>query len=744
MAHDPDRLPTREELLEFVLDAEKPVGVRELARAFRVKGAERTELRRMLRELEAEGALDRGRGKRVAPPGALPEVAVVQVTGTAEDGGFVAVPTVWPHEGPPPQILMEEARGRAGRLARGAKVLARLARIGGGRYRGTPIRVLTEAPKRALGLVERAADRSVIQSIERGSRDTFEIGEGEAAPGDAVLIETLPGRRRGRGVARIVERIGRADDPSIFSALSLHAHEIPVEFPAAAIEQAAAARPVGLDGREDLRAIPLVTIDGEDARDFDDAVYAEPDPDAPGGWRLLVAIADVAWYVREDDALDREALNRGNSVYFPDRVVPMLPEALSNNLCSLRPREDRACLAVRLHVDADGNLTGHRFVRGLMRSAARLTYRRVQDAIDGRPDDETGPLLGPVIEPLYGAFRALDKARRRRGALELDLPERQVLLDDAGRIRAIVPRLRLDSHRLIEEFMIAANVAAAETLERANLVGMYRVHEKPDPAKAQALREFLLDFGVKIAPGQLERPKHFNDLLRRVAGDPLAALVHEMVLRTQAQADYRPENRGHFGLALDRYAHFTSPIRRYADLVVHRALITAAKLGTGGLRTIDLARFVEIGEHISMTERRAAAAEREVVDRFTAAHLASQVGEVLEGTITGVARFGLFVRLADTGADGFCPVATLPSDWYDHDAGRHLLQGRQNGLTWALGDRVRVRLVSASPLAGSLLVEALEVTESHRPAPDRVARAPARRGVRRGTPGRPKEKGRRR
>ncbi|MGH6959065.1 MAG: ribonuclease R family protein, partial [Dongiaceae bacterium] len=452
---------------------------------------------------------------------------------------------------------------------------------------------------------------------------------GGAQPGELVLAEVLHTHRLGVLQARVVERLGRFGEARTISLISIHEHDIPTEFPRDTQELAKSAAPVALGQRTDLRDVPLVTIDPEDARDHDDAVWAASDdsPSNPGGVRLLVAIADVAHYVRPGDALDREAEKRGNSVYFPDRVVPMLPEEISNSLCSLRPREERPCLAVEMVIDREGKKLRHRFMRGLMRSAARLTYGQVQAARDGRPDDVTGPLLEGVLSPLYGGYQALLAARTKRGTLDLDLPERRVTLVD-GKVARIEPRVRLDSHRLVEEYMIAANVAAAETLEAKRMPCMYRVHDAPDPAKFEALREFAASLGLSLARGQVIRPAVFARLLEQARRTPYAAMINELVLRSQAQAVYSPENLGHFGLALRRYCHFTSPIRRYADLLVHRALIAAHEFGEDGLPPDDGARFARLGEHVSATERRAAAAERDAVDRYVAAFLAERVGEV--------------------------------------------------------------------------------------------------------------------
>jgi ribonuclease R len=458
-----------------------------------------------------------------------------------------------------------------------------------------------------------------------------------------------------------------------------------------------------LAGREDLRGVPLVTIDGEDARDFDDAVFAAPEGD---GWRVVVAIADVAHYVRPGSALDREARERGNSVYFPDRVVPMLPEALSNGWCSLKPGEERGCLFVEMRFDADGAKAGHRFGRGLMRSAARLTYEAAQAAMDTGTDPEGVPPGG--VAALHGAFRALLAAREKRGTLDLELPERRVLLDEAGRVAAVVPRARLDAHRLIEEFMVAANVCAAEELERRRQPCMYRVHDQPSAEKLEGLRQFLGTFGISLPPAGQVQPRSFSHALEVVRGRPEERLVNEAVLRGQAQAAYDPENIGHFGLALPRYAHFTSPIRRYADLLVHRALITGLALGPDGLGEDEVERFSDTAEHITRTERRAAAAERDAVDRYLAAHMAHQVGNSFDARVSGVTRFGLFVTLESNGASGIVPLGSLPDDrWTEDEAGRALV-GRRTGLVFTLGQAVEARLSQADPRTGSLVFHLLE------------------------------------
>jgi ribonuclease R len=707
------RLPTREELLEFIAASAIPVGKRDIVRAFRVPPADRVALKALIREIERGGSVERGSKRRLQPIDSLPEIGVIEITEVDLDGEMRGKPLAWRDAEHAPTLYVVAERG-APALGVGERAVARFVRLDGDSYEARTIRALGGAPDRVLGVFRRDRDGGRIEPTDRKLRTEFRVAHTDAADakdGEIVLAEVLPARRLGLPQARVVERVGDSADPRAFSLIAIHAHGIPTDFRPEALKLAEKARPVTLGNRSDLRAIPLVTIDGADARDFDDAVWAEPDPERRGGWHIMVAIADVAWYVRPGDALDRAARERGNSVYFPDRVVPMLPEALSNELCSLKPGVERACMAVHLWLDGEGKVHRHRFERGLMRSAARLTYEAVQEAVDGRPNDTTGPVL-EALRPLYGAYHALDRARQARGTLDLDLPERRILLDPTGRVARIEPRQRLDSHKLIEEFMIAANVAAAQELERLRQPCMYRVHDAPDPAKLSALREFLDGIGIgglKLAKGQLVRPQHFNEILRRAAGTPYQSLVNELVLRSQAQAVYSPENIGHFGLGLKRYAHFTSPIRRYADLLVHRALIAGLQAGAGSLPPTDPKDFAAVADHISMTERRAAAAERSASDRYTAAFLAERVGATFAGRINGVTRAGLFVTLAETGADGLVPMRSLPDDYYNHDEARHRLVGRRFGRVYTLGDAVTVRLAEANAITGSLLL-ALEET----------------------------------
>ena len=690
----PAQLPSRDQVRDFIRRSPGRVGRREVEREFRLGPEHRIALRGLLKSLAGEGAIAPAGHRRFTPPGRLPDATIVQVTGTDADGDPIARPVEWRGDGPPPMVLMAPERRDAPALAPGERVLARLRPIGGNKYEGRTLKRLTDAPGRVLG-VFRAPGR--IQPTDRRQKADWQVAPGDAEgaeDGEIVLAAPLPSRSYGLKSARIVERLGRMGDARSVSLVCIHTHDIPTEFPPEAVHQAESAGPVPLGAREDLRGVPLVTIDGEDARDFDDAVWAEEDGD---GHRLIVAIADVAHYVPPGSPLDRSGWERGNSVYFPDRVVPMLPEALSNGWCSLRPDEERGCLFAEMRVDASGRKTSHRFGRGLMRSAARLTYEQVQDAHD-RGDD-----LGLPIPALYAAFRALIGARQARGTLDLDLPERRVMLDEAGQVTAIVPRPRLDSHKLIEEFMVLANVAAAEALEGLHLPCMYRVHAPPSDEKMEALRSFLHGMSVSLPPQGQVHPRDLDAVLKQVAGTDAAPLVNEVVLRSQSQAQYSPDNIGHFGLALPRYAHFTSPIRRYADLCVHRALIRGLGAGRDGLADGEAARFEDTADHITATERRAALAERDAIDRYLAAYMADKTGAQFAARVSGVTRFGLFVSLAETGASGLLPLSALPDDYWMHDEASKSLTGRRTRMSFHLAQMLDVRLVEASPVTGGLI-----------------------------------------
>ncbi len=736
-------LPSREELIAFIGGQSAPsreraparVTKRDIARAFGVKGEAKAELKLLIEDLQAEGALARGR-KSLQVQGRLPTLVVVDIAELDRNGELIAKPAEWSEDAPPPRILVRRSRGKrdsAPTPGLGARVLMRVEfdRDAGPMapaYSGRVIKLLDKVKARAFAVYRALAGGSgrALPVEKRGAAREFFIPAGmagEAQDGDLVAVEPLREGRFTLPSARVVETIGSVKSERAVSLIALATHRIPHVFSPAALKEAEGARPVRLAApREDWRELPLVTIDPPDAKDHDDAVHAAPDSDPAnrGGFVVTVAIADVAAYVRPGSALDREALERGNSVYFPDRVVPMLPERISNDLCSLRAMEDRPALAVRMVLGADGRKRSHTFHRVMMRSAARLAYEQAQAAIDGAPDETTAPLLGSVLKPLWAAHAAIKIERERRDPLDLDLPERKLILDKEGRLASVRWPERLEAHRLIEEFMILANVAAAETLEAAHSPLLYRAHDAPSVEKLNDLVEFLSTIGVKLAKGDRVRPSHFNGVLSRVRGQAVEALVNEVVLRAQAQAEYSHENYGHFGLNLRRYAHFTSPIRRYADLIVHRALIRALNLGEGGLNDMRPGELAQIAEHISAAERRAMAAERETVDRVIAAHLMDRVGALFEARIAGVTRAGLFVRLSETGADGFVPAATLGSDYFRFEEAKRALIGTRTKEAFRLGEAVQVRLVEAAPFAGALRFEIVrgepEARGAQRPA----------------------------
>ena len=721
-------LPSKQAILDFIKSASEgksqsgQLGKREIARAFAVKGGDRIALKQLLAEMTGEGLLS-GNRKSFKQPGALPPVAVLEIVARDAEGELVAEAAGGDvgADGRRERVLVlpwRGARKSEPALGEGDRVLARLTRLkeadaAGYRYEAEPIKRLPKEKRRQLGIFRtRAKGGGVIDPIDRKEMKEWPIApgdEGKARDGDLVRFDLArTGGRYGVPQARVLETLGNPQDQRKISLIAVHAHGLPDEFPPAVLAEVEKLRAATPAGRTDLRALPLLTIDPLDARDHDDAVHAAPDTDPgnKGGWIVHIAIADVAHYVAPGTRLDREARLRGNSVYFPDRVVPMLPERISNDLCSLREGEERPCLAVRLVIDRHGNKKGQALLRGLMRSAAKLAYEEAQAAVDGKPSDKCKPLLDTALKPLWGAYAALAAARDRREPLDLDLPERKVLLDKEGRVeRVVVPR-RLTAHRLIEEFMIQANVAVAEMLEAKRAPVVYRVHDAPSKEKIVSLREFLDSLQLKLPSASTLRAGDFNKLLKQAKSLPVADLVNEVVLRSQSQAVYAADNIGHFGLHLARYAHFTSPIRRYADLIVHRSLIRTLGLGAGGLTDAEAGELKDIAQQISEAERRAMSAERETTDRLIAGYLAERVGAEFGARISGATRVGLFVRLDDTGADGFVPAATL-NDYYRHNETLHALVGDRTGDMYRLGDTVRVRLVEAVPSAGALRFEML-------------------------------------
>jgi ribonuclease R len=705
------QIPSKTDILAFIADNPTQAAKRDIARAFGIKGADRVLLKQVLREMEAEGLLAKRRSSyRDAQK--LPPVSVLQVEAPDADGDIYARPVDWNDAAPPPRILMT-LKSSDPALGAGDRILARLTATPGEQhaYEARMIRRIGTNPERILGVYRAGSDGGRVMPIDKGSSNEFIIpagATGGAKDGELVEAEqTGPKGRMGLPKAKIVSRLGDPTGPRAVSLIAIHQHGIPDHFPDAVVAEADAAKPASIKGRTDLRQIDLLTIDPVDARDRDDACYVDAHDD--GTFTIWVAIADVAHYVTPGSELDREARIRGNSTYFPDRVVPMLPDTLSGDLCSLHENVDRACLAVAMKVDANGNKISHEFHRGIMNSIASLNYEQAQAAMDGNPDDKTAPLVETIIKPLYAAYAALAKARVARQPLDLDLPERRIELDEDGKVTAVNFKERLDAHRLIEEFMVLANVCAAETLIAKKTPLLFRVHEEPSPTKLDALREVAEASGLVLAKGQVLKTAHLNRLLAQAQGTDADELINIATLRSMTQAYYNAENFGHFGLALLNYAHFTSPIRRYSDLIVHRALIAAHGWGKDGLSPWDIEHLDETAKQISDTERRSMMAERDTTDRYLAAFLSEHVGAEFGGRISGIAKFGVFVKLDGTGADGMIPIRNLGREYFHYDADTQTLTGSETGHTIGLGQRARVRLVEAAPITGGLIVELLEL-----------------------------------
>ncbi len=750
--------PSRDEILRFIAENPDRSGKRDIAKAFSLKNEDRIWLKDLLRDLQDEGLLTRER-KRLSRVGALPHVAVLDIFGRDGDGVLLAHPSDHAGDGAPPVVAIRTPRGGNGGQIPGIgdRVLAKTFPTddpSGPAYTGRVMKIFEKRNDAVLGVFRALSDGTFrIEPVERRQPELIVDKEfcNGAKSGDLVEVEPIRAARYGLPRAKVIAVLGSLTSEKAVSMIAIHAHDIPHVFPAEVLAETEALKPVTVDAkapppltpplkgeggvdvpespsplrggvrgggkirdtfgiiREDFRDIALITIDPADAKDHDDAVFAEPDTDDRnvGGVIVTVAIADVAAYVRPGTALDREALKRGNSVYFPDRVVPMLPERISNDLCSLREGEERPALAVRMTFSADGRKLRHAFHRVMMKSAAKLAYSQAQAAIDGAPDTKTGPILDTVLKPLWDAYAVLKRGRDTRQPLELELPERKILLKEDGTVDKVIVPERLDAHKLIEEFMIQANVAAAETLEARKQKLIYRIHDAPSLAKQELLREFLQTIGLSLARGPQMKPGQFNAILERVRGQDNEALVNEVVLRSQSQAEYSPANIGHFGLNLHRYAHFTSPIRRYADLTVHRALIAALGLGPDGLTRDEEARLEDVGALISAAERRAMAAERDTVDRLVAGYLAERIDERFDARISGVTKSGLFVQLPQYGADGFIPVSSLGDDYYIYDEAARSLFGERTGKGYQLADRVEVRLVEVAPMAGAMRFEML-------------------------------------
>ncbi|HEX5775744.1 MAG TPA: VacB/RNase II family 3'-5' exoribonuclease, partial [Caulobacteraceae bacterium] len=603
-------LPDRDTLIRYIREAGE-TDKAEIARVFGLKGADRRALREMLRELETSGALGK-RGRRGFAEAGAPPVGVADVVERDPDGDLYVKLTKGGQDLPLVRLAPDRNEKVAGAPGLGDRVLVRFERLESGELEARLIKRLGQSAHKILGVIRKGRREVRVEPVDRKTKETLIVADtGDLKDGDLVMAQ-VGAAHAGRNIhhGKVIEVVGREDQPRAASLIAIHTHGIPTGFSDQAVAEAEAAQPPTLSGHEDLRDLPFVTIDPIDARDHDDAVHAHPDPDPknPGGWIVWVAIADVAAYVTAGTALDKEAREKGNSVYFPDRVEPMLPERLSNGLCSLREGENRACMAVRMVFNSNGKKVGHRFVRGLMRSAAKLAYEEAQAAIDGAPGDKAGPLLEPVLTPLWAGYRTMLKGREARSPLAIESLERKVVINEAGEVTSITPRPSLEAHRLIEEMMIQANVCAAETLEAKRTPLIYRIHDTPSQEKVQALTDFLQTLDIKWSKGEAPRTDRFNRLLGQTRDTPHAEIVNEVVLRSQMQAVYASENIGHFGLNLARYAHFTSPIRRYADLIVHRALIRALGFGNDGLTDQDISQLRDTAERITFAERRAMAA----------------------------------------------------------------------------------------------------------------------------------------
>jgi ribonuclease R len=745
-------LPTREQILDFITQSATPAGKREIARAFGLSAQQKIALKALLKDMGDEGLIDAAPGRAFHRMGGLPKVTVLRIVDVDSGGNVWGAPERWEADVPAPRIRVRD-RTR-GALGVGERILARTEETGGG-WTAHPMKVLAPASEQVIGVLRREGDRLWLQGVEKKERREYAVSDAAGADAGDLVSAELTGRPP-RVMAKVVQRLGDPFAPRSFSLIAIHKHGIPDTFAQDALDEAqrVARQPLG-EGREDLTAIPIVAIDPADARDHDDAVWAAPDDDPAnaGGWKAIVAIADVSFYVRPGSAIDREARARGNSVYFPDRVVPMLPEILSADVCSLKAGEDRAALACHLQVSKQGALKSWRFTRAVVRLAANIAYEEAQAAIDALPSRRTpgsppaddtlaaqgsgfrwdDGLVETALLPLWECWRALAEARDTREPLDLDLPERRVVLDEKGRIMSVAPRDRLDAHRLIEDYMIAANVAAAKALEAKKAPVMYRVHEPPAREKLVALKDYLETFEVPFALGQVVKPATFNRILERVGDVPFRPEIMEQVLRTQTQAYYAPANHGHFGLSLGSYAHFTSPIRRYADLLVHRALVSAQALGPGGLNGDE--DFELAGTTISKLERRAMEAERETIDRYVAAFLSERVGELVEVRITGVTNFGFFATVDGIGGDGLMPVRDLGGEYFRFDEAARRLVGEQSGEAYAQGQRLALRLAEANPVSGALRFELPEGRYGGAVRERSAKGAPPRTLKRRGRPG---------
>ena len=710
-------LPSREYMMQTLESAARPMHESELANKLAINDDERVPFERRIRAMEREGQLMRNRkGALILPNKA--DLIACRVEGHPDGFGFARPETSVGRDKSADIFLDNRQMEKA---LHGDRVLVR---VTGTDRRGRPEGSIVEVTERAnTDVVGRVFDEYGVRYVVPEDRrlhtriviapaSTAAVANGkrvrkprstepDVLPGQVVVAEILeqPGKRT-LPVGRIKEVLGNYADPGMEIEIALRKHDLPFEFPKAVIDEAAKLPEevvVGRDlgKREDLRDIPLVTIDGETAKDFDDAVFAEALPKNKG-WRLVVAIADVSHYVRPGSALDIEATARGNSVYFPRRVIPMLPEKLSNGLCSLNPDVDRLAMVCDAEITPEGDVVKYRFYPAVFRSRARLTYNQVWSWLSGelQPATRVHQALQPQLHTLYALFKALHAARFKRGAIDFDTVETQMRFNDKGKIEAIVPVIRNDAHRLIEECMLAANVCAADFLEKKKQPGLFRIHGTPAPAKLEALRDFMKEFGLGLEGGDSPTGKDYGKLLDQIRERPDFSLLQTILLRSMQQAIYSPDNIGHFGLSYEYYTHFTSPIRRYPDLLVHRAIKTALKFEKVQLPANEAA-WEEIGLHCSATERRADEATRDVEAWLKCYYMQDRIGEVFDGTISGVTAFGAFVTLDQVYVEGLVHISELGTDYFHHDPIRHCLIGERTKQQYRVGDRLRVKLVRA-------------------------------------------------
>ncbi len=718
---------TKKTILDTVRERPDFYDNKKLARALGVKGDDRRELRQLLRTLVEDGALKKSDRKTFREADALPGVMVIKAT-YLDDGDLFGEPESWKGDGAAPKLLIRDsgpAGGKRGKrdqrdtLSVGDRALCRIKVRENGDIIASVMKKLGAGPTENLGVLYKGGRGWRIQPVSKKARHDYKPVRVQDDAEDQDLVK-FRSSRKNQGdlrLAEITEIIGSALGGKSASIISLHENDIETVFPDAVIEEAKSLTLPEIGGpREDLRDLPLVTIDPVDAKDFDDAIFARPDESGKnkGGWICWVAIADVSAFVTTGSELDKTARRRGNSVYLPDAVVPMLPHELSSDLCSLRPHEDRACLAVRMVFDKTGVKLRHTFKRGIMRSHARLTYRQAQDAFEGRAGDEAEPVLD-ILQNIYAAYATLKKGRDTRAPLAIELPERRVHVNDKGEVTKITLRDRFDAHKLIEEFMVQANVCAAESLSEKKTPSIVRLHEEPSREKLGGLVDFLPALGLKFSLGERTTTARFNKLLEQAEQKDLSETVSMAVLRSQSQANYSVGKGGHFGLNLTHYTHFTSPIRRYADLIVHRALIDAFDLGEDGMDKESQSRLQEIAEHISATERKAMVAERDAKDRYVAAYLADRVGAEFDARITGATKFGLFITLKETGADGLIPARSLGHEYFAFNEKTKALVGVESGDTYKFGRAIKVKLEEATPVTGGLIFEMVSKPEKGKP-----------------------------